>query len=168
MKRFFVCFAMFIVMIFMVACGGSDNSCVELNGKTWSAKSKDEMSWSQAKDYCSTLNECEHSDWRLPTISELRSLIKNCHDNETNGPCQVSDSCLSVERDKNCLENCNGNCAFYEENSALGDDESLWSSSVLPEEPDAAWAWYVNFHNGEIGNIEGNSSGFIYNVRCVR
>lgn len=163
MKRFFVCFAM-IAMVLMISCGGSDNSCVELNGKTWSAKSEDSMSWSQAKDYCSTLNECEHSDWRLPTVSELRSLIKNCPALETNGPCQVSDSCLSIESDKKCLENCD-NCDPYEENSVLGDDEGLWSSSVREEEPDAAW--YVDFGYGQIGSIY-DDSGFIYNVRCVR
>ena len=44
-------------------------------GLIWQKKgSSNQMSWSKAKDYCSSLSKDGFSNWRLPTIKELRYL----------------------------------------------------------------------------------------------
>ncbi|HPS29423.1 MAG TPA: DUF1566 domain-containing protein [bacterium] len=133
----------------------------------WSKKALS-MSWYEAKVYCADLNEGGHSDWRLPTISELRTLINDCPATETGGECKVTDSCLSYD---NC---CNGVCSgcFNSSDgrySKLGDADLLWSSSVTSDVDDVAWC--VHFGSGLV-SYSFKSGGFDnhygFNVRCVR
>ncbi len=35
------------------------------------------MTWNDAVDYCANLNEDGYSDWRLPNIDELKTLMGN-------------------------------------------------------------------------------------------
>jgi hypothetical protein len=37
--------------------------------------SEEKMCWEEAKEYCKSLTLAGHSDWRLPTIEELETLI---------------------------------------------------------------------------------------------
>ena len=77
---------------------------------TWSSVAPKAMSWKEAQKYCSDLKENDSSDWRLPNIDELRTLIKNCDQTELNGECKISENrqCL----DEKCWsESCNG-CSF--------------------------------------------------------
>ena len=46
-------------------------------GLQWSNKAPNIMNWNDAKQYCANLNEGGHSDWRLPNIDELKTLIGN-------------------------------------------------------------------------------------------
>ena len=127
----------------------------------WSDKSTAAMNWDDAMNYCKNLNENGHSDWRLPNIDELRTLIQNCPATVTGGECKITDSCLSY---KDCFSNaCN---TYYDSNggySKLGDTYYFWSSSVLSDNSD--FAWYVDFNNGY---ISPNTKGFSISVRCVR
>ena len=128
----------------------------------WSDRSSNKMNWSSAKQYCENLSEGDYTDWRLPTISELRTTIKNCSGSQSGGSCRVSDNCLSGD----CLScycyNRNNNGGYY---SKLGDDDKvwLWSSSTQSDDPD--YAWGVGFESGHVGS--SNKSLNIY-VRCVR
>ena len=77
---------------------------------TWSSVAPKAMSWKEAQNYCSDLKENDSSDWRLPNIDELRTLIKNCGRTELNGECRISENrqCLG----KKCWsDSCNG-CFF--------------------------------------------------------
>lgn len=49
--------------------------------------------YSAAVGRCADLNKAGHSNWSLPTISELRSLSKGCPDTAPNGPCPADDGC---------------------------------------------------------------------------
>ncbi|MBO4441296.1 DUF1566 domain-containing protein [bacterium] len=51
---------------------------IKSTGLIWSARSSGYMVWNDAKNYCNSLLEGYYNDWRLPTISELRTLIQNC------------------------------------------------------------------------------------------
>ena len=61
----------------------------------WSNMSKKPMDLKAAKKYCKNLIEQGHSDWRIPRLGELRSLIVNCFETQTLGPCRMRDYALN-------------------------------------------------------------------------
>ena len=134
----------------------------------WSKKSRTSIGKrAEAVNYCKNLNENGYSDWRLPTISELRTLIEHCPGTQTGGKCSVTDNCLSYEDCRNapcrgCYASSNGDY------SRFGDTEHLWSSSVQSGNSDEAW--YVWFYDGEVnyGSMYVNGVGSYGSVRCVR
>jgi Protein of unknown function (DUF1566)/Caspase domain len=134
---------------------------------------------SQAKTYCAELSLGGYSDWRLPTISELRSLIRGCPSTEMDGSCRVTDSCLIKN---SCLNNsCEKGCPKKDgpaESNAywpvMLDGKVSWycSSSEIPEHDNVAWS--VNFDGGRVGiayrivfYILAHINNDSY-VRCVR
>ena len=53
-------------------------------GLMWQQETADSpMTWNEALAYCEGLNLCGHSDWRLPNINDLRSLIDYSRSNPT-------------------------------------------------------------------------------------
>ena len=133
----------------------------------WSKKAVS-MSWDEAKAYCEGINEDGHSDWRLPTISELRTLIKDCPATEFGGECKVTDYCLSY--DNCCIGACSG-CSGSSDGrySKLGDTDLLWSSSETSDVDGVVWRVY--FGSGLVSYSSksgGLDSHYGFNVRCVR
>ena len=132
----------------------------------WSGKAS-QMNWMMAVDYCKNLREGGYRDWRLPTIDELRTLIKNCPRTEVGGSCRVSEKqgCLSG----GCRNNCS--CQIIESDpnyySKMGDSSTLWSSSVLEGDPSVSpyFKWLVTFYNG---GVVADKIGEAKSVRCVR
>ena len=136
---------------------------------TWSKKSDTTYTWSHAVTYCDNLTEGGYSDWRLPNINELRTLIQNC--SATQFPQIGEESCgithpdhLSYNDDWNSA--CNG-CTYDENNpgqySKFGDTGWFLSSSTRSDISHSAW--YVLFDSGGVryGSEYGGN-----NVRCVR
>ena len=179
MRKFFACFAVFAALIFVIGCGGdtddaqfpecsasSGTPCKDSSsGLIWSARSSSSYTWSNAVSYCDNLTEGGYSDWHLPNINELRTLIKNCAGSQTGGSCAVQDpSCLSSScYSSSCY------CSYMENNggyySKLGDDDTvyLWSSS--PRSDDTGDAWIVIFYYGYVSYYYKADYS---NVRCVR
>ncbi|MBZ0274182.1 DUF1566 domain-containing protein [bacterium] len=78
--------------------GDDDNTMEETwtdsdSGLTWQRNDDCCLDWESAKNYCASLVWNEHGDWRLPSISELRSLIRGCVATELDGACEVTDEC---------------------------------------------------------------------------
>ena len=154
------------------------------SGLTWSAKSQNGMSYSEAVSYCDDLTESGYSDWRLPTIDDLRTLL--IADRVANN-CQVSEANYCLEGScwtcSSCSESCSntnfaglfvfcGSCSYYDDGrfSKFGDTIGFWSSSVRSD--NSNYAWYVRFNDGYVNSSDGDLSGSnldsSYNVRCVR
>jgi len=175
-----ICFC--LVFLFIASCERPDltsdvesaydyASCTTIEGNMWSPPSSGEIPiWNDAVDYCNNLTACGYSDWRLPNINELRTLIKNCPGSQSSGACSVSDP------DHLSRDDWSGDCYCEEKNSndysysKLGDDYfvELWSSSVQSDNSD--YVWGVLFEDGgviDLNKDQRDSSGFHY-VRCVR
>ncbi|HPA57066.1 MAG TPA: hypothetical protein PLT70_06520 [bacterium] len=173
--------AMFLLAsILMVSCGGDDSSDNKDNGVNctgvdkfcnsndgtlwWSDVSSESMNWTMANNYCEILGG------RLPTISELRTLVKSCTGTVTGGSCDVTDDCLCYSMSCGCLdENCicenryiEGNLVF--EYSVFGDTFTLWSVSETSD-MDQDYVWYIDFFRASINsNIKTSPLSF----RCVK
>jgi uncharacterized protein (TIGR02145 family) len=154
-----------IFTLFLLSCGGEDRTerIKELyeainyshDGLTWSDVSNNNMTWDDATSYCQDLGV------RLPTISELRTLIQNCPATETGGNCKVTDSCLSWDDCRN--DACDG-CSYDTSGgySVFGDTDSFWSSSERSDYTGYAWSVYF-----ESGNVRSGSKLYKLHVRCV-
>ena len=129
------------------------------SGLMWSEKSLETMTLETAESYCTELSESGFSDWRMPTISELRTLIQNCSSTESGGSVGLTDDCLFL----GCWAQDSCPIDYYKEYSKLGDKSVLWSSSLVPENTNNAWC--IIFSGAEISYRSTNDK--IY-VRCVR
>ncbi len=106
------------------------------------------LSWKEAEKYCDSLTEDGSSDWRLPTISELKVLAPG------EGKailCEVSDKCLSWDcyDKKKCLEHRRGAA-------------ELWSSSFLSGSKESVWLMDL------MGNMFYDHKEYKHFVRCYR
>jgi hypothetical protein len=138
------------------------SSCVLFaGGKHWSERSND-IRWESSSEYCKNLKESGFSNWRLPSISELRTLLQNCSNTVQGGGCEVMNDCLTVECENKSCEGCELSAnGIY---SVFGDKVCLWSSSEVPVYD--LYAWSVNFSSGEIKHILKDNV-FCY-ARCVK
>jgi len=167
MNRVLILVTGLFLVLMMVSCGGEDSSetctgsdkfCHSHDGLDWSDDLSNDlnnlMTWDEA------VTSCENLGGRLPTISELRTLIQKCPATETGGWCGVTDNCLSSD----CwLDSCGMYESDYAGYSVFGDIYHLWSSSELSDDADNVWS--VLFSNGGVyGENKSSSSG----VRCVR
>ena len=133
-------------------------------GIVWSSISENDMGWESALQYCEDLEEGGETDWRLPTIDELRTLIRNCEITVTGGTCEVSEKegMLSVVDAEGCF--CDFDEEFSGKYSKLGDiSKTLWSSSEQSELEEDAWK--IDFNTAGIDVYIKNT---VYFVRCVR
>lgn len=135
------------------ACTESDKFCHSFGGLNWSDVSSSSMNFYEAANYC------DNRGGRLPTISELRTLVKNCPVTETGGACKVTDSCLSQTScwSADCL-----GCAVGISYSVFNDKGWFWSTSLTQETN--AYAWRLNFDDGNLGAYDIETDNY---VRCV-
>ena len=124
-------------------------------GLRWSEKAPKRMNWKDAKTYCKDLGG------RLPTISELRTLIKNCPVTETGGSCGVTDSCLISD----CWNDACSGCSLDKSGkySVFRETVWLWSSSGISGNTHDAW--FVLFKGGNVSNAPRYNKN---DVRCVQ
>ena len=129
-----------------------------------SKRSRRVMDWYAAKKYCKNLKERGHFDWKLPTISKLRTFIHNCPATETGGACKLTDDCVQLS----CFNDACSGCPKGGKYSKIGDRYSLWSQTQLEpenENSDVEGFLIVNFSNGAVENASMYTKLY---VRCVR
>ena len=119
-----------------------------------------------AAAYCTLLYAQSQRDWRVPTITELRTLVTGCTATAMGGPCNVHDSlCVADDcrlaicdgcdrRDDDCyrVPGLDGGCSEY------------WSSTAVPG---LNTRWSVNFINARVHHPAVNFP-VTYLTRCVR
>jgi hypothetical protein len=137
------------------------------SGLTWQVTPSSEyLTWDDAKSYCENLS-LAGGGWHLPTISELRTLIRGCDRTETGGSCGVTDSCLdSTCQDESCYP-CNDgegpNNGCYGPSELPGECDFWWSSSLVADVGYTAWG--VGTDAGGLGSHWVDDYD---NARCVR
>jgi hypothetical protein len=140
------------------------------SGLTWQVvpTGGDWLDLPSAESNCEGLILSGYNDWRLPTISEFRSLIRGCDATMTSGVCGVTDNCLS---DAECWDDFCVGCeylagpgldgAYWPAERTGTIDDFYWSSSPVTEYE--GYQWCVNFSRGYIVNLAGYAR-----ARCVR
>ena len=124
--------------------------------------------WARAVTYCGGLHLAGHDDWRLPTISELRTLIRGCPATETGGACNVTDDCLTNACRNAACTGCaagggpNNGCYGHPELS--GECYQFWSASELEGYENTAWT--LRFHFGWVVHDDMDTDEYL--ARCVR
>ena len=71
------------------------------------------ISHANAETYCNNLVLAGHDDWRLPTIDELRTLVRGVSTTMTGGKCPTSESCTdqdSCNKDKDNSKGFGNSC----------------------------------------------------------
>ena len=124
----------------------------------WSSMSAAELTHNNALIYCYDLDEGGFKDWHLPTIDELRTLIRKCPSLEPGGKCKVTEECANSEESCWTSEECT--CSKKDEIfSKLYDTEELWSSTEMN-----SGFWTLDFNKPDL-NIQYLGD---FKTRCTR
>lgn len=107
-------------------------------------------SYQNAIKYCDELTLNGQKDWRLPTISELRTLIIFC-EAMSGGKCPVTDECNTDECTGDRAQCRLGECTLdlTVDWTGVGRSVFIWSSTPKPDE-DEPTRWAVDFFDGVI------------------
>ena len=106
------------------------------------------VSWAAASESCTAFT----GPWRLPTISELRTLVRGCSAQATGGSCGVTDTCTNTSP-TGCWAGC-GECPVaagpYDPPELETHGRWYWSSTMS----DLARPWGLAFTNAAIYPVE--------------
>ena len=151
------------------------------SGLTWSAEASSQKSWPNAKSYCSDLTEGGLSDWRLPNIDELMTLLiadrvqNNCQISNMNNclstGCWTCSTCTEQGTQEPDGTRCDSWGTTYSDGrfSKLGDASAMWSFSVTSNNSNDVWVVY--FNDGSVWYLDFRLNWSVnndLNVRCVR
>ncbi|NLH49315.1 MAG: DUF1566 domain-containing protein [Myxococcales bacterium] len=125
------------------------------------------LDWAGAASYCDA-QTVNGGGWRLPTVSELRTLIRGCASTITDGTCGVTDECTELD----CYDDTCYACGEGE-----GPTEGCYGPAELPAECGWYWSatemagstsdlvWGVDFNEGDLAFDSMYSTRM---TRCVQ
>ncbi len=131
-------------------------------------------------NHCKTYTLAGFDDWRLPTISELRSLITDCPTTEPGGACTITDECLDYfecrdDACSGCEEIGAGHC--YLRSGLNGPCYWYATSNSYMHMDTYECNYYVNFYLGSVSIFRNPGGCFEFEcqdhlpptaIRCVR
>ena len=129
---------------------GAQSECVtdNLTGLMW-VKSPDgtARTWQQGLNYVKGLNLCEYTDWRMPSIVELESLVNDGYNEQScsGSPCGTNAAWLNKQAISNVQSG------------------GYWSGTTRA--CDTGYAWYINMYDGLLDFNFKNSTYYIWPVR---
>ncbi len=115
-----------------------------------------------ATKYCETAKIDANTDWRVPTIDEVRTLITGCSATENGGSCKVSESCADISCYTSDCTGCQTKPGCYMEPSLSGPCNLYISSTQTNDKNNPDTTWAVDFSTASI-HAKNNQV-----VRCVR
>lgn len=149
-------------------CDISCDTPVQWGNYDWQrCGSKSQKTFHDASAYCQHLSEGGRTDWRLPTIQELRSLILCTNGNVVDGGYPDDQSVYS------CFD---GNSSGFRSPTISSDFTSekifYWSSTTSTDSLSRTWIWGVDFLEGFILRAQDihwpGIPDYRAPVRCVR
>ncbi len=125
--------------------------------------------------YCEDLTLGGFNDWRIPTISELRTLVVGCPNTAPEGACPVDDTCVGAD----CAEQVKAKDCSCKAHKGPGEKGTYWKKGVWKYNGgryDLFWsrslisgpydeAWGILFSDGVVTTVDVSGR---YYVRCVR
>jgi|GEM_PF-2588801 len=136
----------------------------EQSGLGWELDAPQEgMNLNDCATRCSELAIDGLNGWHIPTITELRSLIRNCDATVSGGSCTVSDDCAASGecRDETC-DGCGGDIACYTVDE-LAEACGIYQAATLDDD-DGTYIWSIDFNTGSINNVLWSE---LHLCRCV-
>ncbi|MCK9464020.1 MAG: DUF1566 domain-containing protein [Proteobacteria bacterium] len=128
---------------------------------------------SDARERCEGLDDGGETDWRLPSVDELRGLIRGCEATAPGGACGITEGSSTSELDGSC-DGCGFRCGPGADGLYLDpalDDNDYYSRTYWTTSIDASWkipvAWTVNFEYGRVSPAPVDDV-WLKSVRCVR
>ena len=146
-----------------------ENQCILIPEDTWLDSASGltwqtfptKKTWADGLAYCDALDLGGQSDWRLPTIDELKTL-SSC---AATAACGITDACAGYTSCNGGSADCKGCASGNYLPEILGlDIQNHWSAT---EETQTATenAWTLNFSTSKVGYLD---KGWEFTVRCVR
>jgi hypothetical protein len=127
------------------------------------------VDWYRANAICTSGNFDGAGGWRLPTISELRSLTQGCAGAAPGGACGVTDECTTLGDCGNaacylpCADNGGPTAGCWWPSDVAGVCSAYWSSTATTDNP--GWYWTLDFSTGSVLSANNETTQL---VRCVR
>ena len=171
-------------------CGGSCGECgegyecdegsCEYTGEVWTDPATGliwqvtytggQLAQADSVPHCEALSLAGHEDWRLPNITELRGLLRECPTSELGAAdCNVEEGgCLESTCNEGafcwgCLYGAGPDNGCYWPDELAGTCGDFWSTTAVTDQ--AQHAWGVRFYYASLHDGPASTPLF---VRCVR
>ena len=129
-----------------------------------------EGSWADASAYCAALTTggVAAGTWRMPSIDELRTLVRNNPETQPGGACKVCTTCAGSCLNFSCYSACDSapsssSCVYAPPELGPGCTTPfhLWSSTPVSDRPGGHWT--LQFYDASMFALASEGG-----VRCVR
>lgn len=132
------------------------------NGLEWQAGRVDRVEkWDAAKAHCEDLDYAGHDDWRLPNLTELKTIVSGC-DKTNECPVTAENPQYPGNYSTVCKTCSSGNYLMQEIGQQV--DFPYWTSTT--DDPTKNYrVWAINFINGEVFYSYASANHY---ARCVR
>jgi Protein of unknown function (DUF1566) len=130
------------------------------------------LDYDSSIECCNKLDLAGYSDWQLPSISQLRTIIRGCPTTKLGGSCGITDQCssLSCENSACYQNNCDTrggpNEGYYWPDEFVIYGNAYISRTRVADSGYTHQVWYIPFITAKIINQSGDFDQ--YSAKCIR